>query len=97
MAYVVIAVCFAVSGGLVVRLKGSSFWLWFLISGVVPVFGLLAALAYRYDSKEPRRRCPTCGRVTKLYDAVCMRCGAELDFPAETVAPEVLERPVARS
>jgi DNA-directed RNA polymerase subunit RPC12/RpoP len=97
MAYVVIAVCFAVSGGLVGRLKGSSFWLWFLISGAVPVFGLLAALAYRYDSREPRRRCPACGRVTKLYDAVCMRCGAELDFPTETLAPEVVERPVARS
>jgi hypothetical protein len=35
--------------------------------------------------------------VTKLYDAVCMRCGAELDFPTETIAPEVVERPVARS
>ena len=81
MAYVVIARCFGISGGIVGRVKGSSFLLWFLISAVVPVFGLLAAVLYRYDSKELRRRCPRCGRVTKIYDAVCTRCGAELDFP----------------
>ena len=52
MAYVIIAVCFAISGGIVGRLKGSSFWLWFLISGAIPVFGLMAALAYRFESDE---------------------------------------------
>src|SRR5438270_249573 len=41
MAYVIIALCFAVSGGIVGRIKGSSFWLWFLISGAVPFLGLL--------------------------------------------------------
>jgi hypothetical protein len=88
VAYIVIAVCFAISGGLVGKLKGSSFWLWFLISGAVPVFGLLAALAYRFDRDELRRRCPGCGRVTKLYDALCTRCGTELDFPETAIAPE---------
>jgi hypothetical protein len=97
MAYVVIALCFGISGGIVGRVKGSSFLLWFLISAVVPVFGLLAAVLYRYDSKELRRRCPRCGRVTKIYDAVCTRCGAELDFPDQPLAPEVPERTVARS
>jgi hypothetical protein len=97
MAYVIIAICFGISGGIVGRVKGSSFWLWFLISAVVPVFGLLAAILYRYDSKELRRRCPECGRVTKLYDAMCMRCGAELDFPTEAIAPEVVDRTPARS
>jgi hypothetical protein len=97
MAYVIIALCFALSGGIVGRIKGGSFWLWFLISGVVPLFGLLAALAYRYDSEELRRRCPRCGRVTKIYDAICTRCGSELDFPEVAIAPESLERTPAGS
>jgi hypothetical protein len=96
MAYVIIAVCFGISGGIVGRIKGSSFMLWFLISGAVPVFGLIAALAYRFDNQELRRRCPGCGRVTKIYDAVCTRCGSELDFPDVAVAPEAFERTPAR-
>jgi hypothetical protein len=88
MAYVIIAFCFAISGGLVGRIKGSSFWLWFLISGAIPFFGLLAALAYRSDREELRRRCPRCGRVTKIYDAICTRCGTELSFPEEPLAAE---------
>jgi len=88
MAYVIIAVCFGMAGGIVGRIKGSSFLLWFLISFAVPVFGLIAALAYRFDSKELRRRCPRCGRVTKIYDALCTRCGEELDFPEVALAPE---------
>jgi hypothetical protein len=92
MAYVIIAVCFGLAGGFVGRIKGSSFWLWFLISGAVPVLGLLAAILYRFERDELRRQCPNCGRVTKIYDAVCTRCGAELDFPQVALAPESLER-----
>jgi hypothetical protein len=88
MAYIVIAVCFGIAGGVVGKLKGSSFWLWFLISGVIPFIGLAAALLYRFERDELRRQCPTCGRVTKIYDALCTRCGAELDFPEEAIAPE---------
>ncbi len=58
MAYIVIAVCFGISGGIVGKIKGSSFWLWFLISGLVPFFGLMAAIAYRFERDELRRRCP---------------------------------------
>jgi len=83
--YVVIALCFGLAGGIVGRLKGSSFVLWFLISGLLPVAGLLAALFYRFEQDEPRRRCPTCGRVTKIHDALCTRCGAELDYPEQTL------------
>ncbi|HEX3433059.1 MAG TPA: hypothetical protein VHT25_03255 [Solirubrobacteraceae bacterium] len=88
MAYVIIAVCFGLAGGIVGRIKGSSFLLWFLISGAVPFFGLLAALAYRFDRDELRRQCPNCGRVTKIYDALCTRCGTELDFPETAIVPE---------
>ena len=95
MAYVIIAVCFGLAGGFVGRIKGSSFWLWFLISGAVPVLGLLAAILYRFERDELRRQCPNCGRVTKIYDAVCTRFGAELDFPEVAHAPESLERTTA--
>ena len=78
MAYVIIALCFGLSGGIIGRIKGSSFVLWFLISAIVPLFGLLAAIAYRFESEELRRACPRCGRVTKIYDALCTRCGQEL-------------------
>ena len=87
-AYVAIALSFALAGGIVGRLKGSSFWIWFLISGVVPVIGLVTAIVYRSERDELRRRCPTCGRVCKLYDALCVRCGTELEFPDTAIAPE---------
>jgi len=86
--YVVIALGFGLAGGLVGRMKGSSFWLWFLISGLVPVFGLLAAVFYRWEDRELRRQCPRCGRVVKLHDAKCMRCGEELEFPEVALASE---------
>lgn len=86
MTYLVIAFFFALAGGVVGRQKGSSFVLWFLISGAVPVLGLLAAVFYRYESEEPRRLCPTCGRVCMLYDALCTRCGTELDYTTDTLA-----------
>ncbi len=83
MVYVTIALSFALAGGFIGRLKGSSFWLWFLISGLFPVIGLVVAIAYRYDSEEPQRLCPTCGHVCMVHDATCTRCGGELDYPAE--------------
>ncbi len=92
MAYVIIAICFGLAGGIVGRVKGSSFVLWFLISGLVPFLGLFAAIAYRMESNELRRQCPRCGRVTKIYDAVCTRCGEELDFPEVAIAPESAQR-----
>jgi len=97
MAYVFIALCFAVAGGIVGRIKGSSFFIWFLISGIVPVIGLAAALLYRWDRNELRRECPGCGRVVKLHDALCTRCGTELEFPEVAIASEadVAERRAA--
>jgi hypothetical protein len=97
MAYVIIALWFGLAGGIIGRIKGSSFLLWFLISGLVPVLGLLTALVYRSERDELRRACPKCGRVTKIYDALCTRCGAELEYPEAPLAPESLERTAARS
>ncbi len=87
-AYIAVALSFALAGGIVGKIKGSSFWLWFLISGCVPVLGLLAAIFYRYERDELRRECPTCGRICKVYEALCTRCGTELEYPDELIAPE---------
>jgi hypothetical protein len=93
MAYAFLALCFALAGGIVGRIKGSSFFLWFLISGILPVLGLLAALAYRFENQELRRQCPGCGKVVKLHDALCTNCGTELEFPETAIAPEAAARP----
>jgi hypothetical protein len=86
--YVVIMLCFGVAGGIIGRIKGSSFFMWFLVSGLVPFLGLLAAILYRFENQELRRACPGCGRILKLHDTVCVRCGAELDFPEVAIVPE---------
>jgi hypothetical protein len=80
-AYVVIAFSFGLAGGIVGRSKGSSFVLWFLISGLLPMFGLIAALLYRNEGDEPEYPCPRCGKVVKVHDALCTRCGQELGYP----------------
>jgi hypothetical protein len=95
MAYLIICLFFGLAGGIVGRMKGSSFVLWFLISGIVPVIGLLAAVLYRFETDEVRRECPRCGNIVKLHDQVCMRCGLDMDFPDEAIAPESAQ--VARS
>jgi hypothetical protein len=87
-AYVVICFSFALAGGIVGKIKGSSFFIWFLISGIAPFIGLLAALAYRNDRDEKRRLCPGCGKVVKLHDAICTRCGEELEFPDVAIPPQ---------
>jgi hypothetical protein len=81
MAFLVICFFFGLAGGVIGRLKGSSFLLWFLISAIPPYVGLLAAVLYRYEHEEPVRACPGCGRVVPVYQALCTRCGTELDFP----------------
>ena len=86
--YLVIAFFFGLAGGVVGKLKGSSFWLWFAVSAIVPVLGVLAAVLYRVESDELRKQCPHCGKMVKLYDAMCMRCGTELDFPEVAIEPE---------
>ena len=80
-----------IAGGVIGRLKGSSFWLWFLISVGTAGVGVLAAALYRNEAKEPRRACPVCGRVILISDQVCMRCGTDLDMPAddEVLPPRV--------
>jgi rRNA maturation endonuclease Nob1 len=62
--------------------------MWFTISFCIPFLGLLCAVLYRYEDRELRRQCPGCGKVVKLHDALCTRCGTELEFPDVALASE---------
>ena len=88
LGLLVILFFFGLAGGIVGRIKGSSFFIWFLVAFCIPFIGLLTAVLYRYDTKELRRQCPQCGKVVKLHDAVCTRCGTELEFPDVAIASE---------
>jgi len=87
-AYIYIAISFGIAGGIVGKVKGSSFWLWFIISGVVPVLGLLTAIVYRNEREVERRLCPRCRNLCKIHDTLCTRCGAELYFTPEVIPSE---------
>ena len=80
-----IALVFGIATGTIGAMKGSSFWIWFLVGFALPGVGILAALFMRREKDEPRRRCPECGNVVPVSDQVCMRCGHDLDFPDEVV------------
>ena len=95
MAYIIIALSFGLAGGIVGRAKGSSFWIWFLISAILPFLGLLCAVVYRNEDQEVRRHCPRCGKVVMLYDALCTRCGQELEFPVAPGPEAQSEEPTA--
>ena len=73
--------------GVVGKIKGSSFAIWFLVGFALPLLGILAALLYRFDRNEPRRRCDECGAVVMLHDQVCMKCGRDMEWPDEALAP----------
>lgn len=90
MEYALIALASAVIGGLVGRSKGSSFWIWFMVAGALPFLGVAVAFLYRNERNELRRACPRCAKVVPIYQALCTRCGLELDYPEddELIAPE---------
>ncbi len=84
MEYAVLAFFCGLSAGVIGKLKGSSFFIWFLIGFVLPLLGTLAAVLYRSERDDPLRECPECGNVVALQDQVCMRCGRDLEWPAES-------------
>ena len=90
--FIVIITWFGLAGGFVGRRKGGSFALWFLVSFCVPVIGLITAIISRPENRELRRQCPGCGKVVKLYDALCTRCGTELAFPDVAILSEAAVR-----
>ena len=72
---------FGLSAGVIAKIKGASFFLWFLVGFCVPIFGTVAAVLARNERVTPRRACPECGAVLPIHDQVCRRCGADLEFP----------------
>ncbi len=84
MTLVVILFFFGLSAATIAKIKGHSFLLWFLIGFCLPFFGTLAALAMSFERERVLRRCPECRALVPISDQVCMRCGADLNFP-ETV------------
>jgi endogenous inhibitor of DNA gyrase (YacG/DUF329 family) len=77
-----IVICFflGLSAGVIGKIKGGSFFLWFLIGACSLGIGIVAALLHRVERNEPERRCPTCGKWVSLSHQVCMRCGEDLDW-----------------
>jgi Zn ribbon nucleic-acid-binding protein len=86
VGYLVICFFCGLSAGLIGRWKGSSFLLWFIIGGVLPVVGTIAALAWRFEDEEVYRECDECGFVIPLYQQVCNRCGADQEWPEEVLS-----------
>ena len=83
MEYAVILFFFGLSAGTIGRIKGSSFFIWFLVGFCLPGLGTLAALLYRWERNEPMRRCEECGAIVPISNQVCMKCGKDLEFPEE--------------
>lgn len=86
-AFLVICFFFGLSAGVIGRIKGSSFPIWFLIGFAAPGLGTIAALLYRWEGEEPTRTCEECGAIVAISDQVCMRCGRDLEWPTEQLAP----------
>lgn len=88
MELLVILFFFGLSAGVIAKIRGSSFVLWFLVGFCLPVVGTIAAVFQRNERLVARRGCPVCGNVVAIHDQVCTRCGEDLDFPE----PEPLQR-----
>jgi hypothetical protein len=86
MEVVVLLFFFGLSAGAVGKIKGSSFWIWFVVGFVLPGIGTIAALLYRFEGKDPWRACPECGNEMPIYQQVCNKCGRDLEFPADLPA-----------
>ena len=79
--WIVLMFFFGLSAAVIGKIKGSSFFIWFLVGAALPLLGTLAALLYRFESNEPRRECDECGRIMPITDQVCRRCGADQGLP----------------
>jgi len=80
LAYIVLIVFTGLSAGVVAKIRGNSFWIWFAIGFVLPFFGTVAALLYRRERDVPKRECPECHRPVAIHDQVCMNCGRDLEW-----------------
>ena len=88
MEYAVVPLIFGLLTGAVGKYKRQSFALWFIVGAILPVIGLIASIGARSERKDPRRECPNCGAVVGIAVQVCPRCGEDLDYPDELLAPK---------
>jgi hypothetical protein len=80
MRFLVLLFFFGLAAGVVAKIKGNSFLLWFLVGFCLPGIGLIAAILYRSEVDEPHRRCPRCGSLRPITDQVCVTCGEDMDW-----------------
>jgi hypothetical protein len=83
--WLVLMFFFGLSAGVIGKIKGSSFFIWFLVGAALPLLGSIAAALYRFERNEPRRECDECGRIMPITDQVCRRCGADQGLPARVL------------
>lgn len=83
VTYAFFAIACGIGAGYIGRIKGQSFWIWFVVAMVLPVFGNIVAALSRNENDEMRRLCPHCNTVAMAYQAICMKCGTELEYPRE--------------
>lgn len=88
MEYFVAPIVLGIITGIIGRYKGSSFVLWFIIGTILPFIGLVAVILSRTEKLDPRRECPNCGNLVAIAVQVCPRCGEDLEYPEELVAPK---------
>jgi hypothetical protein len=88
MQYALIPLAFGFITACVGKYKGMSFFLWFLIGTLLPIFGLIAAILFRTEKYDPRRECPNCNAIVPITTQVCLRCGEDLEYPDELIAPK---------
>jgi hypothetical protein len=79
--WLVLMFFFGLSAAVIGKIKGSSFFIWFLVGAGLPLLGTIGALLYRFERNEPRRECDECGRIMPITDQVCRRCGADQEMP----------------
>jgi hypothetical protein len=83
MQWLVLMFFFGLSAGAIGKIKGSSFFIWFLIGAGLPLIGTIAAILYRFERNDPRRRCHECGFLMPITSQVCRRCGADQEYPEQ--------------
>ncbi len=83
MEWLVLMFFFGLSAGTIGKIKGSSFFIWFFVGAALPLIGTIAAILYRFERNEPRRRCDECGFMMPITAQVCRRCGRDQEYPRE--------------
>ena len=81
--FLVLALFFGLATAIVGKIKGSSFFIWLLVGSCLPLVGLIAAILFRWERREPGMVCPRCGARLRISDQVCMRCGEDIVWSSE--------------